>query len=97
VTGGQLVIGFGVGTTSVKLESFVVQMPGINYELNGTATTSTSLFSIFPEVKVNSAVCSGCQSSAYGFFAGASAERAGLSYLIQGGGQTVVGAAAFKK
>jgi len=97
VTGGALVVGFSPGSTTVSLQNFSLQMPDRNYMLNGSTSTSTSLFTIFPSVAINGTPCSSCSSLANGFFAGASAERAGLSYHIQGGGEQVVGAAAFKK
>jgi hypothetical protein len=92
--------------TNIALQNFSIDMPAgpnvaaRNYTLNGSTVMSgaTSIFNIFPSVSIDGVACSsGCQAQARGFFAGASAERAGLSYQVSGAGETAIGAAAFKK
>jgi hypothetical protein len=106
LTGGTLAVAFSSGITNVALQNLSIDMPAgggmtaRNYTLNGSTVMSgtSSIFSMFPTVSIDGVSCSsGCQAQARGFFSGASAERAGLSYMVQGAGQAVVGAAALKK
>jgi hypothetical protein len=90
---GSLSVTFG-GSTSVS-GNFAVAMPdGKSWQWSSSTSTSTAFFSM-------GATCgSSCQADVTGFFAGASAERAGVGYLIHdtsSGTIDVVGTAAFKK
>jgi hypothetical protein len=95
----QLMITFGA-THTIGANLDVAMSDGKNYNLNGTTTSGSSLFSMSPAVRgtAGSACLQGCSGNIAGFFAGASAERAGAGYVIfdNVGGQ-IVGAAAFKK
>ena len=88
-------LGVTFGSLASITGSFAVAMPdGNSWQWSGSTSTSTALFSM-------SSTC-GCSCSAdvTGFFSGASAERAGVGYLIHDTGSgtiDVVGAAAFKK
>jgi hypothetical protein len=102
VTSGALSVTWGTARYTLALQNFGVAMPGASYRLDGSTTvfSSGSLWSINPRVTPTggSACSSGCSASANGFFAGANAERAGMSYHINDfAGKQVLGAAAFKK
>jgi hypothetical protein len=76
-------------------------MPDRVYAWTGRASgTSSPFFSMSPS-SVSGCASAGCTAQVNGFFAGASAERAGISYLISNdfasSGGRVGGAAAFKK
>lgn len=78
--------------------SFTVAMPDQTYGMSVKgAPTSTALFSFSPAMTG----CSSCSGSVEGFFAGPSAERAGVGYTIDDFDQQfskhIVGAAAFQK
>jgi len=107
---GNLGVTFG-GSTSIT-GNFAVAMPdGKGWQWSSSTATSSALFSMsvqnfgsppFPITGTGGA-CAGvssCRADVTGFFAGASAERAGIGYIIQdstSGIIDVVGAAAFKK
>jgi hypothetical protein len=93
VTSGSLTARFGSGRVDANL--------GINVFGEDFALAATNLpidgSSFGGEASTSSATtCSaGCASTVQGFFSGANAARAGMSYTIDGGG--LQGAAAFKK
>jgi hypothetical protein len=98
---GNLSVDFGRLTVGVALN---VAMSSDTYAIGGNAQISsgTPVFSGATGLglTISGGGCfSGCAASVLGFFAGASAERAGLGYEIQdfGFGKQVVGAAAFTK
>jgi hypothetical protein len=106
---GSLAVTFGAPATVSG--SFQVAMPANNpMEISARTYNWSSTASTFnPYFYMNTSGVSGCQNSGSGcsaqvtgFFAGASAERAGASYRINdvnsdGYGNRVIGAAAFKK
>jgi len=100
---GSLSVNFGSRASGVGLD-LNVGIDGNVYTISGNALISTLdstfLGSLLPitDTKGNCGA-SGCNASVNGFFAGTSAERAGLSYQIGvlSIGKDVVGAAAFKK
>jgi hypothetical protein len=91
---GSLSVNFGPGTPSVTA-NFNVAMPDTTYAWKATTTNVGSSFSSFTTTSLTGCSC-GCSASASGFFAGASAERAGVVYQINDL-KTVIGAAAFSK
>lgn len=107
VTSGSLNVGFNSGSYTVGLVNFGVSMPGASYRLDGSTqvNSASSGWQMFPDVvATGGSACSGgcgCFAQANGFFAGANAERAGMSYRIgDSGGQGtkyIIGGAAFKK
>jgi hypothetical protein len=79
---------------------------GKGYAIGGSAPITGNLFvaTDFTGLTVSGTTggacsSSGCNALVSGFFAGASAERAGLGYHISdsGTGKDIIGAAAFKK
>jgi hypothetical protein len=69
-------------------------MPDRTFGWTAAGTTSTSSFSLATQTSTG---CVGaCNITTSGFFAGPSAERAGVGYSIEDT-KTVVGAAAFRK
>jgi len=107
---GSLGVTFG-GSTSIT-GNFAVAMPdGKGWQWTASTSTSSALFSmsvnnfVAPPSPITGTggACGGacsCQADVTGFFAGTSAERAGIGYIIQdstSGTVDVVGAAAFKK
>jgi hypothetical protein len=96
---GALTVDFGTrGGVGMALN---VGIDGKSYALAGTATILGSTFSGSPSVIGSVGTCggSGCFASVQGFFAGATAERAGLGYHIDDSGtnKNIIGAAAFAK
>ncbi len=99
---GNLNVNFGTNSVGVNLN---VGMPdGKGYAIGGSAQISGSMFSGTTGASLSAfgtggACTSSCGATVNGFFAGATAERAGLGYHIQDftSGKNVVGAAAFKK
>jgi hypothetical protein len=84
------------GATAFIDANFTVVMPDQTYGMSVKgAQTSTALFSFSP---IMTGCCS-CSGSVEGFFAGPTAERAGVGYEINDSdtGKDVVGAAAFTK
>jgi hypothetical protein len=95
---GKLDVSFGPVATING--NFNIAMPdGKGFALTSSGTTNTAMFSLSTSVSGSGGSClSGCSAGVQGFFAGPSAERAGIGYRVTDslGGQ-VVGAAAFKK
>jgi hypothetical protein len=85
--------------------NFNVAMPnGVGYSMIGSTTTASSLFSASTnneDLSVSGGTCAtaGCSSQVQGFFAGASAQRAGVAYQITDNSSQaqILGAAAFTK
>lgn len=102
--GGGMSVSFFAGGASLSLVNAQVNMPshGI-YTMNGGTTIcgSTSSFSFGATTTGSGSAClCFCSSFVQGFFAGTSAERAGLAYHISDSGagfKQVVGAAALMK
>jgi hypothetical protein len=94
---GSLSVTFG-GIALVTGNFNVAMGDGRTFTYTGTGCTSASVFSMFGTV-TSSAGCGacGCTSSVGGFFAGSSAERAGIAYHFQDATKNVLGAAAFQK
>jgi hypothetical protein len=96
---GSLSVDFGRLTVGLKLD---VGIDGRNYAIGGDALISGSTFSGStisgqgPGLITTSGCVSACSASVSGFFAGTSAERAGLGYNIRDDKQ-LIGAAAFRK
>jgi hypothetical protein len=115
VTSGALSVTWGATSYGIALQNFVVSMPAgastpaASYALDGSTTISLtgSFWSLFmfgtgSVTPSGGATCaSTCSASAEGFFAGANAERAGMSYRINDfngvTSKNIIGAAAFKK
>jgi hypothetical protein len=102
VTGGALGVAWGTGSYDVSLSNFTVQMPDAQYTANGSQTvfSATAFFGFGATVtSPTSCTSTGCNASVTGFFAGANAERAGISYHIQDSDRSkdILGAAAFQK
>jgi hypothetical protein len=92
---GQLTVNFGSRYTVSG--DFRAQMPDRLYAWSGSASGSSSpFFSMSPSSVSGCANSTGCTAQVNGFFAGANAERAGISYVINDFSR-VGGAAAFKK
>jgi hypothetical protein len=90
---GSLSVTFG--TSAVVNGSFNVAMPDRNYALTGSATASGATFSMLSPTVTG--CLSACSAAIQGFFAGATAERAGISYRINDLSANIIGAAAFAK
>ena len=81
----------------------IAMSDGRGYALNSSGNASGALFSLSTGVMGTGGACQscGCNAAVSGFFAGASAERAGIGYHVQDnslqGFRDVYGAAAFKK
>lgn len=97
---GSLSVDFGQLTVGVNLN---VAMPDNSFNIGGSAFIGRLGPSFSGDsgqsLTVSGTDCgSGCSAFVSGFFAGASAERAGLGYHIgTGSGRNVIGAAAFAK
>ena len=101
---GSLAVDFGLrGNISTD---FSVAIGGHSYRLVGSAPTSTffsmDTFNQPPNLSVTSATSCGstpCGGLVQGFFAGTTAERAGVGYLVEDFdlGKDIIGTAAFKK
>jgi hypothetical protein len=99
---GGLIVNFFAGGATLNLQGAVVDMPSYGtYTMNGTGTIcgATSSFSFNPAVAGSTCAACGCSAAVNGFFAGASAERAGMAYHITdfAGSKNVVGAVALTK
>ncbi|HET8609069.1 MAG TPA: FecR domain-containing protein [Burkholderiales bacterium] len=93
VTSGSLTARFGSGQVDAHLG---INVSGEDFALAATnLPISGSSFSGGGSTTSMSMCSGGCDSSVQGFFSGANATRAGISYSISGGG--LQGAAAFKK
>jgi hypothetical protein len=99
LAGGQLAVTFGSPTHTINMVNFDIRMSSASYLLNGSTTTSTSQFNIFPTVTGGSCASCFCNSQVNGFFAGTGASRAGISYQVEdfGSNKEIVGAAALTK
>ncbi|HEY2337455.1 MAG TPA: hypothetical protein VGI18_08850, partial [Burkholderiales bacterium] len=93
LTGASLTATFLSTAVNLSL-SMTVAMPDRTYLMNGSGTGSGSSFTLSPST---SGCFSGCSSTVFGFFAGASADRVGLTYHISDSPNNVFGAAALKK
>jgi hypothetical protein len=98
---GSLTVNFGSPFYDVS-GNFTAKMSDATYSWNAsTSCSSGSSFSMFGNVTRNDAACGnqGCFASMNGFFAGASAQRVGLSYAVTDTelNKSVLGAAAFAK
>jgi hypothetical protein len=100
---GSLSVNFGTGTVGTNLN---IAMPdNRTYVVGGSSTISGSQFFGFAQqgsltVSGTGGACSsGCDAAVSGFFAGSSAERAGLGFHVNDflANKDVVGAAAFQK
>ena len=107
---GSLDVNFGQGTVGMKLSVIMPDLTApkgyaIGTDPNAPASASISgatfsgFFSGLQVIGTGGACSSGCSADVAGFFAGASAERAGLGYKINDSlaNTNVIGAAAFKK
>jgi hypothetical protein len=103
---GSLNVTFGA-TNTIGV-NYTVAIGGVNYVVNQTGTGSGSTFSQTGSGNFASGafagssgtVCTGsCSSFVQGFFAGASAERAGIGYHITDSiiGRNIIGTAAFQR
>ena len=104
-SGSLAVTDFALGTIALNLNA---AMPdGMGYAIRGDAQIAGNVFSGFQSFGQGTLTTSGtggactssCSALVNGFFAGASAERAGLGYHVNDPvtGKDVIGAAAFKK
>lgn len=101
---GSLNVTFNPTYANVGM-NFNVAMPnGVGYSITGSTTTASSLFSASTNnedlsVSGTGGGCAtgGCSSQVQGFFAGASAQRAGVAYQINDSSAQILGAAAFTK
>jgi hypothetical protein len=94
---GSLSVNFGATAASIDA-NFIVAMPDRTYGMNVKgASTSTAFFSA--SASAMTGCFSACSGFVQGFFAGPTAERAGVGYHISDnfGSINVVGAAAFTK
>jgi hypothetical protein len=99
VTGGTLGVTWNASFYDVSLSNLTVQMPDTSYTVNGSqrATSGTAFFG-FSATANGPNCCTGCSAGVTGFFAGTTAERAGITYHIADDRlKDVLGAAAFKK
>lgn len=99
---GALTVNFGLRSTGVVM-ALNVGIDGKSYAITGNAPISGNTFSGFSGSILtggaNGACVQGCSTGVNGFFAGPTAERAGLAYHIQDffASKDIVGAAAFAK
>ena len=99
-TGGLSVV---FGPSTVIDGNFNVAIAGRGYAWTARTSTASHQFSMSSLFNATSggtggACLSSCTASVFGFFAGTTAERAGISYHInESGGAQVIGAAAFTK
>jgi len=98
---GTLDVAFTAAGANVGM-NFNVVMPDATYALAGNTTTTSSQFSAGTDLKTLSVTGGNCASGAcssqvQGFFAGPTAERAGVAYQITDSSAQILGAAAFKK
>jgi hypothetical protein len=100
--GGNMTVNFFGGGATISLSGAQVTMPSLGtYEMNGSTAVcgAGSSFSFSPAVTGSGLCVCTCSSLVNGFFAGASAERAGLTYHISDflAGKEVIGAVALKQ
>jgi hypothetical protein len=80
---GALTVDFALVSSQVGVNMSVVDSGSNTYAINGAATIAGSNFTGSISVPMNGTICTGtCTASINGFFAGANASRAGLSYTI---------------
>ena len=105
-TDGSVVGSLVSATLKVNFEVYRVEadvkvtMSGQSYGISGSTTSGSSVFLIESGVTITgpSGICTGgCSGEIKGFFAGASAERAGIGYLIRHPSTNIIGAAALKR
>lgn len=104
---GDLTVNFDVSSPSVGMSLNATMPDGKGYFIGGSAAIFGNTFSGVRQggqgtltTSGTSGVCSsGCDALVTGFFAGATAERAGLTYHVNdlSSGKDVIGAAAFTK
>lgn len=96
---GTIDVTFGARAL-VTIKGFSVEMPDQTYSLKDASTSvSGSSFILSTTANSASACSAGCTADVNGFFAGASAERIGVGYIINSAypSDSVVGTAAFTK
>jgi hypothetical protein len=98
---GSLAVDFAATSSQVGVNMTVANTAN-SYGINGSATISAgATFNGFISTTATADCFSGCNTSINGFFAGANASRAGLSYSIIGTGSSgfdsIQGVAAFAK
>ena len=99
---GSIDVTFGA-TATVGIRNFTVTMPDQTYAMQDANTTASGSSFGLSTTATSASVCSaGCTADVNGFFAGASAERIGVGYVIIPGyngpyTNSVVGTAAFTK
>ncbi len=79
---GTLTANFGGTGSTVGVNMTVASSTANTYVIGGSAPITGSTFSGAGNIGVTSVNCSGCSGTINGFFAGANASRAGLSYSI---------------
>ena len=105
---GDLTVNFDVRSPSVGMSLNATMPDGNGYFIGGSAAIFGNTFTGFRQggqgtltTSGTPGVCgSGCDALVTGFFAGTTAERAGLTYHVKdlsSGGKDVIGAAAFTK
>jgi hypothetical protein len=97
---GSLTVDFGLRGSGITA-NFNVAIGGTSYGLAGTTSTTTvfAMTTADQSLSVSGCLSSPCSGLVAGFFAGSTAERAGVSYHIGDPniGKDILGAAAFKK
>ena len=96
---GTLNVDFGLRGSGVRMD-LNVGIGGNSYAIVGNAPINGSTFASSLPVSDSNGTCGtcGCSAGVSGFFAGPSAERAGLGYNVSDGSRgNIIGAAAFKK
>jgi hypothetical protein len=96
---GSLSVTFGASAT-VNGNFNVAMADARTYAWTGSATASGATFSMTSTATGTGGACSSsCSAAVQGFFAGATAQRAGISYRVTDtfAGQNLTGAAAFAK
>jgi hypothetical protein len=92
---GSLSVTFGAQATING--QFQAAMPDRTFAWSASGATSSSNFSLATTPSSVSGCLNSCTITTAGFFAGASAERAGLGYTVDDISKSVLGAAAFRR
>ena len=92
---GSFSVTFGAAQASIAGQ-FQAAMPDRTFVWSATGATSAAAFSL-ATTPISGCANPTCQIQTAGFFAGPSAERAGLAYTIDDVNKAVVGAAAFRR
>jgi len=92
---GSLSVTFG--TQATINGQFQAAMPDRTFAWSASGATSSSNFSLATTPSSVSGCLNSCTITTAGFFAGASAERAGLGYTVDDISKSVLGAAAFRR